>query len=36
MGVENQRVCLKNPFLLDEGVVDLWVLTLNTHVLGVG
>ena len=26
----------KNPFLLDEGVVDLSVLTLNMHVLGVG
>ena len=24
----------KNPFLLDEGVVDLLVLTLNAHVLG--
>ena len=26
----------KNPFLLDEGVVDLSVLTLKTHVFGVG
>ena len=26
----------KNPFLLDEGIVEVWVLTLNTHVLGVG
>ena len=26
----------KNPFLMGEGVVDSWVLILNTHVLGIG
>ena len=26
----------KNPFLLDERVIDSWVFTLNAHVLGLG
>ena len=34
--VKKPKGLSKNPFLMDEGVVDSWVLTLTTHVLGLG